>query len=48
MYDIPTYEVPASRAAQQFLNKYYQSRYGMFTCHGSKHGFVPFHLGLIE
>jgi hypothetical protein len=50
MYAVPCYEVPPGHKATLFLNKYYQSRYGMFTCHGSKqkYGFVPFHLGLIE
>ena len=48
-YDIPVGSCPTGKA-QRFFNKYFQSKYGCFTCHGShnKYGGIDFDFGLIE
>ena len=48
-YEVPVGEVPNMKCSR-FFNKYFQSKFGCFTCFGShnKYGGINFDLGLME
>jgi len=50
IYEIPTHAIPSGQKVKRYINSFFSSKYGMFTCydHYRKWGDYDYNAGLIE